>query len=318
MSIVYCFVQFTKLLEVVTIHLVAGNCRGKNGVMKVNSLLESNPFNDASKSRWEILFGTHTNNNPLHLSLRKRNFRVAIRLWEMQMQCSCDKETKHVFDSGWDIECATLLGEAAIDGSHIKLFQFAVNTIIASSSMGKPADKSIIEKALAKLLLWVVDERSGFGINSSTLEQTRNTKDHTSLQAIAVGIISQQQKQLHLSKLSLWAQDKITGHTPLHLLLRTDRGASLRRSLIQPLCKIMVNVPCEDTPSINLISMHCAEKFGSYTPLHLACALNCKESIKTLIAHGADQNLLDSNDKVPADLLTESISGTDKIKHFLI
>jgi len=181
--------------------------------------------------------------------------------------------------------------------------------------MGNPTERSTIEKVLAKLLLLAIDERSGFGIHFSSLEQQtpNNELGPGSLQAAALHIILQQQTQSHL-KLSSWARDEITGNTPLHLLLRTDRGVSLRKSLIQPLCEIMTHAQSDassSSPSMNRVSIPCVDKFGSYTPLHLACALNCDESIKTLIAFGADQTLVDGNNKIPADLLPNSNGGAD-------
>ena len=174
--------------------------------------------------------------------------------------------------------------------------------------MGMPTETSTIEKILAKLLLWAIDERTGFGTQSFGSQQTPDKIDRITFLAAAVDLILQQRKQLNLFNISVWAQDNITGHTPLHLLLRTDRVFLLRRSLIQPLCEIMKNSPCETTASINRISIPCSDKFGSYTPLHLSCALNCSESIKTLIAFGADETLVDGNDKKPADLLPDKIS----------
>jgi len=144
------------------IHLVAGNCRGKNGRMKLNSLMGQNPDRDvrvvenasvSSRVR-EMLFGaiSNANQNVLHLSLEKRNFCVALRLWEMQLQYDCEDGVKNRFSIGWDIKYATLLGEAAINSCSLELFQFAVGAIVTSSLMGMPTETSAIEKILAKLL----------------------------------------------------------------------------------------------------------------------------------------------------------------------
>jgi len=292
------------------LHLVAGNCRGQNGVMKANYLLgttlngcSSDETLSISLSRVKLTLTSKTadtSENALQISLRKRNFQVAMLLWEVQLKYICDDDSFQLLS--WEVKYATLLAEAALECMSIDLFRYAVDAITSSTSEGKPTKRSVIEKVLAKLLLWAIDERSGFGVYFTSLDQAANEKGCHILLAI-LNIISKQQNHLKLSRLSSWARDKVSGHTPLHMLLRNDRGILLRSCLLKPLCEIMTNLECQTNSTIDLISIPCGKNFGSYTALHLAYSLDCEESIKCLIKFGADQTVLDGDNKKPIDLL---------------
>ena len=95
---------------------------------------------------------------------------------------------------------------------------------------------------------------------------------------------------LNLINLASWARDEISGQNLLHLILRGDRERDLRGSLLHLMCELIMKTKGDE----GIISQACAAKFGGYSPLHLAVALECKESISTLLEFNADVDAIDA------------------------
>ena len=90
---------------------------------------------------------------------------------------------------------------------------------------------------------------------------------------------------LNLINLASWARDEISGQNLLHLILRGEREREFRGSLLHPICELIMKAKGGE----GIISQACAAKFGGYSPLLLAVALECKESsISTLLKFNAD------------------------------
>ncbi len=283
------------------LHLVAGNYRGTYGVEKVDYLLGKRKEIDfleipkAVKNCANLYAKTNGSNElALHLALKKKNFHVARRLFEaMDDNIEIDPLMK------WDIEMASLLGEAAIGCASEELFESAVNIMTNLSFECKESNRRELSRSLGKLLLWAVDERSGFGSKRSLHgDEIRSLK----LKKIVDAISEVQTKMCEIS-VSPWARDEISGHTPLHSILRNDRGSILRTTLLSPLCTIMLKDSSKVDLCTNFISLPCSGKFGLYTALHLACALGCEDSVKILLEYEADPRVLCGDSKKPVDLI---------------
>ena len=95
---------------------------------------------------------------------------------------------------------------------------------------------------------------------------------------------------LNLINLASWARDEISGQNLLHLILRGEREREFRASLLHPICELIMKAKGGE----GIISQACAAKFGGYSPLHLAVALEFKESISTLLEFNADVDAIDA------------------------
>jgi len=342
------------------LHLVAGNYRGSSGVEKVDalfllgkrlgekyisvaltdSILQQQPANIFVKTAIEKEL-------PLHIALKKKNFSVAERLWNATMKNIQSKKFLTLQQEKWDIGMSTLLAEAAIECTSVGLFQTAVNFMV-SNYYSSNEDGSInnttksLERALGKLLLWAVDERSSFGCirssskgkycdNNDMISNDNDSKEEKLLSI--VNIIAKVQNEQRNLNISYWARDEISGHTPLHLLLRNDRGLKLRRLLLTSLCKMMSSrgdIDSNPAPSTTdmssstltsssnkLLSLASSDKFGSYTALHFACALGCEESVGTLLEFGANSTLLCGESKRPHELIPNGVRFSEDIEQRL-
>ena len=316
------------------LHFVCSNIRGHDGITIVEYLLmpgnagtsgkpsssASNAFIDYSYLYERATF-EHKHCRPIEISLEKRNFRLSEYLWELEQH---SLKNHQMIENTKELWCCTdqcyTLCEAAIERKNIQMFQFAMEnmTKIGKDLIRTKDDQSDnLAKKFGKLLLWIVDERSGFGRSSE------NDK-----LICAVELIDQVRTELQLWKIPALARDEISGNSPLHLLLRQDRGISLRKRLLPCLCKMMeeydrsqiimnsnathINeqaVKEETDDSVddrhsfrnNLVSLPCSPKFGGYTALHLAVSLGCMYSIKILLQFKAYVDAKDSGGKQPVD-----------------
>jgi hypothetical protein len=144
------------------------------------------------------------------------------------------------------------------------------------------------EESLGRLLLSCVDERSGFN--------TRKGVDGIFPLVAAVffilGINDSCDAEIALSNakgqqlLPTFARDEISKYTVLHSTLRTDRTKELRLAVLKPFCELAAKNDTRGEErgelAVSSLNLSCDSKFGSYTALHLACALGCEGSIQTL------------------------------------
>lgn len=289
------------------LHLVAGNYRGSHGVEKVECLLGtigsalSLTKKSVEQSKANLFALTQvTNVTPLEIALEKRNFYVVKSLYDAM--CITKDMDKHcILD--WNLERGMILGEAATECTSVELFRDAID-IMKQCSM-KADEKDNIDKlgrSLGKLLVLALDERSAFG--KKTLNGMIEACEK--LKAIA-DLFCSIQDDVPGINIAAWARDEISGHTPLHLLLRNDRSAHLRSSLLRPVCTIM-----SKHGDSKFICLPCSNKFGSYTALHLACALGCEESVKTLLDFNADPTALSSENKKALDMIKKDVHFSGK------
>ena len=268
------------------LHLIAGNCRGTDGIVKMQWLLYENVSRKFERAN--VFAMTKSSHEiPINVALRKKNFSVAGKL----LDAMGEKWTK----MQWSLEDAILIGQASIDNASVSLFKQAIGVIVSSASTGqsKTLDTRSVEKALGGLLILAIDERSGFGKVKPLSSAVANMLD-------VINIIGEVQEELNLTKLASWTRDEISGQNLLHSVLRGDRGSEFRKKLLRPVCELTMTSEVGG----KIISQACATKFGGYSPLHLACALGCEESISTLMEFDADINAIDAQGKKPIDLIT--------------
>ena len=258
------------------LHLVAGNCRGRIGLEKLQWLL----LHNGSSRRADLLAVTASQGIPIHIALQKENFLVAEKLLEAMGE--------DWIDLNWNTKSAILICEVSIHCANVSLFKRAVNLLISTA----PNEKKVLEKAIGGFLVSICDERSSFGKLRPISVSIENIK-------AAVCFVDDKQLELGLINLASWARDEISGNNIVHLILRGDRGEDFRSELLSGVCKLITG----STNSTSIISQHCAAKFGGYTPLHLAASLGCEESISTLLDFNADAGALDEEQKSPLDLI---------------
>ncbi len=279
------------------LHLVAGNCRGQGGTEKIVCLLldhDEKTGNDTARFQRANLFAVTSSSHqmPINIALEKRNWLVVGKLLEAMGE-------EHIKRIDWTLDEAILIAKSAIATVSAALFEQAIDLIIASSSGGGTLDCRSSEKSIGGLLLTSIDRRSGLGIDSS---------DRSSLTHF-ISVITTVQLHFNLKNLASWARDEISGHNCLHLILRNDRGIEFRRKVLESVCEIF----SQDTNGCELLSQPCARAFGGFTPLHLACALGCEYSIKTLIRFGASATVLDGDEKLPKALIPEHVKISEEI-----
>ena len=262
-----------------SLHLVAGNCRGHDGVCRASSLLCHGADIHAKTS-------SHAK-TALVIALEKKNALVAKLLWEelvgsqkSSLVNSHQQQTiksVELGDLNWSIDHLSFLGEVSIECASLEMMHYTLDQI---SSMIASADSSVeetdkIQIVLGKLFLLIIDERSGFGKSHSS------SKSCDDIVEIAKHF-ERMQTEFNLTKVATWSRDEISGHTPAHLLLRSDRGLELRKRLLPLICIILTYQKRSSAPTDSLLMIPCATKFGSYTAVDLARALNCEESVQIL------------------------------------
>ena len=258
------------------LHLVAGNCRGRVGLEKLQWLL----LHRGSSRRADLHAVTALQDIPIHIALQKENFLVAEKLLEAMGE--------DWLELNWNTKYAILICEVSIYCANGRLFKRAVNLLLSTA----PNEKKVVEKAIGGFLVSICDERSSFGKLRPISVSIESIK-------AAVCFIDDKQRELGLINLASWARDEISGNNVVHLILRGDRGKDFRKELLIKVCKLIAG----STNSTSIISQHCAAKFGGYTPLHLAASLGCEESIITLLDFNADAGALDEEQKLPLDLI---------------
>ena len=275
------------------LHLVAGNCRGDEGVKKVRWLLgqysdnetmdDAFIFDKVGMERFEKanLFAMTESSRelPINIALRKQNFVVAAAL----LHSTGEKwmATK------WSHDDAILIGQLAIDQADITLLKQSLQIVVSSASSAEGATVRNIEKAVGGLLLKAIDERSGFGRVRPVSTAIANAME-------LISAVEEIVDSYNLKNLASWARDEISGQNLLHLILRGDRERDFRISLLHPVCDLIM----KSDEGEKIISQRCADKFGGYSPLHLAVALECQESVRTLMNFNAEVDAVDAEGKM--------------------
>jgi hypothetical protein len=288
------------------LHFVAAHSRQSEGM--VDALLEAGA---------DPLLQDDYGDRAIWLALKHDNWAVAGRLWDAEARWIHNHGNDYVLDISTQL--AMRLGKAAIACQSLDMMKGAVSTLV---SLGSNKDESEEESlCLGKLLLWCIDERSAMGRAASAQKnehETEDPSDGVDLMHQMVQIITgESDPSDNPTIVPRGMIDEITGQSPLHLLLRTDRGARLRTLLLPTICKVLsvtngtkVQTNSDEVVPVNYISLPCQEKFGGYTPLHMACALGCEESIQTLVKYGADISALDDKGRIPSDLLKQQPTST--------
>jgi len=261
------------------LHFIAGNCRDSEGTEKVSCLL-SDIHIQHPHERADLYARTRSNQQlAIEIALEKQNFLIVGKMLEVLGNEFIKKHIQR-------LDYATMIGRTAIHNASLTMFQYALYAIGNCCSRHDNLDSRELEKTIGQLLVSALDERSGFS--------------KSSLNDLIPLIASVQQvcSKYNLRCLSSWTQDDVSGHNPLHLILRSDRTADLRNKLLGPLCELLHD---DADASIN---QTCSRSFGGYTPLHLAYSLNCTQSITILLQYGADENITDAQGKKPSAMLS--------------
>ena len=211
----------TEIHDAITpLHLVAGNCRGTEGIDKLRWLLldeytdhhqtaDSSSIGTSQVGKFEKanLFAMTTSSHemPIHIALRKQNYRVA----EIILEAIGEKRVHVGFE--WSLEDAIIIGQVAVDRANVALFKQALQTIVSSASTAESIDTTKIERAIGGLLLKVLDERSGFGKARPLSATVVNIQE-------VISAIEKVNDELNLTNLASWARDEISGQNLLHLI----------------------------------------------------------------------------------------------------
>jgi len=270
------------------LHFVAANSKGKSGVAMAKALVNAGANVNVRDAQGE---------SPMNMALKHGNSLVAEYLWETAGQNSSLISAGSAFE----------FGVAAIACQSLPMIQQSVASIKASvNDLGSAQ----AEAMLGRLLLACVDERSGFKSGS----ESNGTSPLVEAVFIIIGsnrssgsndyIIDSQGSEL----LPTLERDDISKYTLLHSVLRNDRGRDVRVAVVKLLCDLAGKRKSRDSSdeaAVDWINLPCDPKFGSYTALHLACALGCEESIRTLLKFGADAKVQDYQGNQPYELLPQ-------------
>ena len=273
------------------LHFVAANRVGRNGVAMAKALVDAGANANICDANGE---------SPLIMALKHKNSLVVEYLWQTTKQRSDAIRSSNTYE----------FGVSAIACQSLPMLQQAVASLKNSTNdLGTAA----VEAALGRLLLACVDERSGFKMEKES--------DGSWLLVKAFSIILDVEKSLDSDGSIVNAQalepmpslqcDEISKYTVLHSILRKDRGKVVRQAMLAPLCDLASKresraVGQGEMGSTSWINLPCDAKFGSYTALHLACALGCEESIQTLLRFGADVTAQDYQGNQPFQLLSKT------------
>ena len=271
------------------LHFVAANRGGTGGISMAEALIHAGAHVELCDAQGRT---------PLNMALKNGNSRVVECIWQSQRNLSTGP-----LISGHD---ALSFGNAAIACQSLPMLKQAVATLRDSvDELGT----DITEELLGRLLLSCVDERSGF----STRKGVDGMYPLVAAIFLILGINACSDAESSVSNakgqelLPIFARDEISKYTVLHSTLRTDRNKELRLAILKPFCELAAKNDARGEergegamPSLNF---SCDHKFGSYTALHLACALGCEETIQTLLAYGADVTALDYQGRRPCQLI---------------
>ena len=269
--------------ELTPLHFVAGNCRDSDGIEKLSCLLNDvhihHPHQKAN------LYATTRRSQKLaiELALEKQNFTVAGKILE---ELGDDFIQKHI----QRLDHAVMIGRTAIHNASLPMLQDALVAIVNFCLHQDGTEDHELVKILGKFLILAFDERSGF---------SKSSKNDLIL---LIDEIQQICVKHNIQRLSSWTQDDVSGHNPLHLLLRSERTLDLRTKLLKPLCDLLHD---EANASIN---QNCARSFGGYTPLHLAYSLNCSKSVQILLQYGADEQATDAQGNIPSAMMRREMN----------
>jgi ankyrin repeat protein len=265
------------------LHFVAANRGGTGGVAMAEALIHAGANVDISDAQGQT---------PLKMALRHANSRLVECIWKSRRNLSTGPSGDDAFS----------FGKAAVACQSLPMLRQAVASLRDSADeVGTKAAK----ESLGQLLLSCVDERSGF----SSRQDVDGSYPLVAAVAILLGrndssvtgssVSNTKGKEL----LPTFAADEISKYTVLHSILRTDRDKELRLATLGPFCELAAkNDSREDEVVVSLLNLSCDSKFGSYTALHLACALGCEESIQTLLSYGANITALDYQGCRPCEL----------------
>jgi ankyrin repeat protein len=267
------------------LHFVAANREGTNGVSMAKALVGAGANNDICDAGGE---------SPLRMALKHGNSLVVEYLWQINQQESDAIPASIAYE----------FGVVAIACQSLPMFRQAVTSLKTSiNSLGVAGT----EAALGRLLLACLDERSGFK------EETESDGSCPLVNAVSIILEDKNSSDNTLDAkgselLPTLECDEISKYTVLHSILRNDRGKETGLAILRPLCDLARKRESRegnrDVRSLaKSINLPCDAKYGSYTPLHLACALGCEESIQTLLEFGAVATAQDYQGNQPFQLV---------------
>ena len=238
------------------LHFVAANHNGRNGVVMAKVLIDAGADMNLLDAQGD---------SPLNMALKHENFLVVEYLWQASGQITLNSSSM-----AYDI------GKAALACQSLPMLEQALASFKRSIDV---LGVEKVEELLGHLLLACIDERSGFKSDnlveavSIILAPSKSTDSK---------VFGTQTPEL----LPTLERDDISKYTALHSMLRNDRGSDARLAVIEPLCNLARKREARNAneTAVDWINLACDSKFGSYTALHLACALGCEKSIQTIVA----------------------------------
>ena len=264
------------------LHLISGRTSRGNAAAQMAKVLVANGAS---------VYSRNTDNlTPLEVAIRYKNRSMVDYLW----MCERDDSTENQILS---INQLWSLGEIAVENANMVMLEVVICQICDVPDQLSP-------ERLGALLLLTVNPRSAMGM-CKVKEDVERLKNAVKLLSKA---IAKSCSPAFIQK------DEVTGYTVFHHILRDrHQGSYVREALGRPLCELAREISNPHFDASSILNLPCAKKFGGYTSLHLACAVNCEASISLLIEFGADPNILDSEGCSPAARLRRKVNLPDSI-----
>lgn len=276
------------------LHIIAGCRRDLQATQDIQQLLSIESASNEFKIQKIDVFIKNSNGlTPMQVALKYKNYRVAESLWNhsssmQHFTCAKDDPSTSIDENLYT------LGLTAIECQNIEMFRFSVNFLKNKGELMKNSsiERNEIQTYLGKLLLWIIDERSGgFGFGQKLKHQQDNGQTVTNVSLVETAVF----EILSLGNMSpdndilpYILQQEVSKKTVLHLILMGEKWCNVRNVLLPTLCRLAQVQSKLQIPSVNFLSLPCHKDFGEYTPLSLAHALQCEESINILLEYGAD------------------------------
>lgn len=294
------------------LHIVAGNRNDSEGFDLMNLLLSSGS---------NINIVNENGSLPLEVGLIYRNYKIVQMLWKHHQEKPHNQTLS--LDTYLSLKSLYMLGISGIYCHDEKILEFSVRAM-RNKIMGycDPDDDTLVSNYLGELLLRSIDPRSGFTsiLDESNYMSTMRKVVLNDLLDMNFNNENKKKNKEHFASkqvLPSFVKSDVSQMTVFHFLLSQERfmAEGLRKLLLHPLCDWAKAIGCNanlieadrcneyEMKTNEILSSQCHQNFGGYTPLHLACVIECQESITTLLDYGADPKALDAEGYAPFDLI---------------
>jgi len=295
------------------LHIVAGNRHDSEGIALMKLLLSSGS-NVNSLNQNELL--------PIEVGLKCKNNRIVQLLWRHHKRETSIQSLS--LETYFSLEFLYKFGVAGIDCYDVEMLTFSVETMYRRRKQSSVVTEELISNYLGEFLLRIIDPRSGFtsiddesnymiAMQTAVFQVLLNSSSiHSNLESYFI----------NSQWLPTFVKSEVSQMNVFHFLLSQERfmAKELRKRLFRPLCEWAKAIEwksekrdtnnnsqgIKNVSKSKFLSVPCHNNFGKYTPLHMACAIGCHESIDILVEFGADLKAIDLEGNTPYDLIENS------------